>query len=242
MHHINHSFRPDWDVRKANGSTERLLAGIPLFNGVGHAEVRRWAGVATEMRAPRGAVVFRPGEPCTGLHVVVEGQVKLALQNARGDEKVIDLVGPGSCFGETALVLGTPHAMLAEAIADTVLIQLGRDAVLEEIRRNADFSGRMLQAVCRRLAQRTQDLESVTLHSGVQRVTAYLLMQLPDGVNGAPVAIRLPAKKSIIASRLNLTQEHFSRILHEIQAAGLVRIRGREVEICDVARLQAYPG
>jgi CRP-like cAMP-binding protein len=239
---MNHSFRGSRDVRKANGATERLLAGMPLFNGLGDTEVRRWAGLATESWVPRGAVVFRQGERCTGLHVVVEGQVKLALQNARGDEKVIELAGPGSSFGETALLLGEPHAMIAEAIADTVLLQLGRDAVLEEIQRSSVFSGRMLQAVCRRLAQRTQDLESVTLHSGAQRVTAYLLGQLPDGVNGAPVAIRLPAKKSVIASRLNLTQEHFSRILHEIQAAGLVRIRGREIEIRDVARLQAYPG
>ena len=239
---MNHDFRPGRDAHGANASTERLLAGMPLFTGLLDAEVRRWAGVATEMRVPRGGVVFRQGEPCAGLHVVVEGQIKLALENARGDEKVIELIGPGSSFGETALLLGEPHAMLAEAIADTVLIQLGRDAVLEEVRRNADFSGRMLQAVCRRLAQRTRDLESVTLHSGIQRVTAYLLLQLPDGVNGTPVAIRLPAKKSIIASRLNLTQEHFSRILHEIQAAGLVRIRGREIEIRDVALLQAYPG
>lgn len=239
---MNYAFRPNRDVHRAKGSTERLLAGMPLFAGLGDAEVRRWADLATKFPVPRGAVVFRQGEPCTGLHVVVEGQVKLALQNARGDEKVIDIIGPGSSFGETALLLGEPHTMAAEAIADTVLLQLGRDAVLEEIQRSTVFSGRMLQAVCRRLAQRTQDLESITLHSGVQRVTAYLLTQLPDGVNGTPVEIRLPAKKSIIASRLNLTQEHFSRILHEIQAAGLVRIRGREIEIRDVARLQAYPG
>jgi len=241
MQGMNYSFRPGRDVHRANGSTERLLAGLALFAGLEDVEVRRWAALATQFRVPRGAIVFRQGEPCAGMHVVAEGQIKLALQNARGDEKVIDLVGPGSSFGETALLLGEPHAMMAEAIVDTVLIQLGRDAVLEEIRCNAVFSGRMLQAVCRRLAQRTQDLESVTLHSGIQRVTAYLLGQLPEGVNGAPVAIRLPAKKSIIASRLNLTQEHFSRILHEIEASGMIEVRGREIEIRDVARLRAYP-
>jgi len=229
------------DQYRACDSTERLLAGLAMFAGMESAEVRRWASLATEFRVPRGAVVYRQGEPCTGLHIVVEGQIKLALQNARGDEKVVDLVGPGSSFGETALFLGEPHDMLAEAISDSVLIQFAREAVLEEIQRNAGFSGRMLQAVCRSLAQRTQDLESVTLHSGAQRVTAYLLSHVPGGVNGAPVAIRLPAKKSIIASRLNLTQEHFSRIIHEIQAVGLVEIRGREIRLLDVGRLRVYP-
>ncbi len=222
-------------------SHERFLAGLPLFAGMGEADVRRLARSATEVRVPRDTVIFRQGEGCGGLLFVVEGQIKLTLQNARGDEKVIDLMGPGSSFGETALFLGEPHCEVAEAIADSVLVQLGRDAVLEEIRRNAGFSGRALEAVCRRLAQRTRDLESVTLHSGSQRVTAYLLSQLPDTVNGTPFTIRLPAKKSLIASRLNLTQEHFSRILHEIQAAGLIEIGGRDIRIIDTARLRAYP-
>lgn len=221
---------------------ESFLARLPLFAGMGDADVRRLARFATEVRVPRDTVIFRQGEGCGGLHFVVEGQIKLTLQNARGDEKVIDLLGPGSSFGETALFLGEPHREVAEAIADSVLVHLGRDTVLEETRRNAGFSGRALEAVCRRLVQRTCDLESFTLHSGSQRVTAYLLSQLPDTVNGTPFTIRLPTKKSIIASRLNLTQEHFSRILHEIQAAGLVEIRGREIRIVDAGRLRAYPG
>lgn len=225
----------------SRNSNERFLAGLPLFAGMGDADLRRLACFATEIRVPRATVIFRQGENCGGLHFVVEGQIKLTLQNVRGDEKVIDLVGPGSSFGETALFLGEPHRMAAEAIADSVLVLLGKDAVFEEIQRNAGFSRRVLQAVCRRLVQRTRDLESFTLSSGTQRVTAFLLGRLPDGVNGAPFTIRLPAKKSIIASRLNLTQEHFSRILHEIQGAGLIEVRGREILIQDAGGLRTYP-
>jgi CRP-like cAMP-binding protein len=234
---------PDCVSQNVSSSpNERFLAGLPLFAGMSYTDVRRLARFATEVCVPRDTVIFRQGEGCGGLHFVVEGQIKLALQNARGDEKVIDLVGPGLSFGETALFLGEPHCEVAEAIVDSVLVQLGRDAVLEEIRRNAGFSGRALEAVCRRLAQRTRDLESFMLHSGAQRVTAYLLSQFPAAVNGAPFNIRLPAKKSIIASRLNLTQEHFSRILHEIHAAGLIEVIGREIRINDATRLRAYPG
>ena len=39
----------------------------------------------------------------------------------------------------------------------------------------------------------------------------------------------LPAKKAIIASRLHLTHEHFSRILHELAAAELIVVEGRMV-------------
>jgi CRP-like cAMP-binding protein len=238
---MNPPSRASRNVSGTNDSSRRLLAGLPMLAGMPDGEMGRLARFATELRVARGTVIFREGDACGGLHAVVEGQIKLALHNARGGEKVIELLGPGASFGETALFLGELHRMSAEAIADSVLVQVGRDAVLEEIQRNAAFAGRMLQAVCRRLAQRTSDLESVTLLTGAQRVIAYLLSDLPEPVNGAPVTVRLPAKKCLIASRLNLTQEHFSRILHDIQAAGLIEIGGREIRIADVGRLRAHP-
>ncbi|HSO07141.1 MAG TPA: helix-turn-helix domain-containing protein, partial [Pelomicrobium sp.] len=48
----------------------------------------------------------------------------------------------------------------------------------------------------------------------------------------------LPAKKGVIASRLNLTQEHFSRIIHELANRGLILIHGREITIPDLASLR----
>jgi CRP-like cAMP-binding protein len=44
----------------------------------------------------------------------------------------------------------------------------------------------------------------------------------------------------VLASRLNITREHFSRILHELTAAGLIKVRGRQVSVLDLAQLRAY--
>ncbi len=65
----------------------------------------------------------------------------------------------------------------------------------------------------------------------------YLARLEDDGVAGRAT---LPAQKSLVASRLNLTPEYFSRILHELAAARLVRIDGREIEILDPERLREF--
>ena len=44
----------------------------------------------------------------------------------------------------------------------------------------------------------------------------------------------------MLASRLNLTPEHFSRVLHELAEQGLIDIDGRNIEIRDLERLRAY--
>jgi len=50
--------------------------------------------------------------------------------------------------------------------------------------------------------------------------------------------VQLSAGKSVIASRLNMTPEHFSRILHELGNDGVIEIHGRTVRIPDVGRLR----
>ena len=62
-------------------------------------------------------------------------------------------------------------------------------------------------------------------------------------MSGEVITVSLPVSKATIASRLSLTPEYFSRVLHELEAAGLVRIDKRDVHILDVHALAGYqPG
>ena len=98
-----------------------------------------------------------------------------------------------------------------------------------------------LEAVAEMLGVR--DIEALTLHSGIKRVVDYLVHS-PD-VGQVPVSQRdatvsLPASKGTIASLLSVTPEHFSRILHELQANGLIAVNRRQIHIPDVQRLACY--
>jgi CRP-like cAMP-binding protein len=54
--------------------------------------------------------------------------------------------------------------------------------------------------------------------------------------------VTLPAAKRAIASQLNLSAEHLSRILRELTAEGLIDVRGRKLAIPDIGRLQDWAG
>ncbi|NMQ26622.1 hypothetical protein E4Q23_01900 [Candidatus Accumulibacter phosphatis] len=74
---------------------------------------------------------------------------------------------------------------------------------------------KMIAGLAMRLHQLMNDVESYSLHSGRRRIICYLLRE--EGETGDQViTVTLPTNKGVIASRLNLTQEHFSRILHEL--------------------------
>ena len=69
----------------------------------------------------------------------------------------------------------------------------------------------------------------------------YLLRQDEDQAQAhAAYVMRLPTSKAVVASRLNVTPEHFSRILHDLTEQKLIEVDGREIRIVDPSRLRAY--
>ena len=215
-----------------------LLAHAPIFAGLSREDLARIAASTTHVHAERGRVLFHRGDPCTGFHLVAYGQVKLAVGTAAGAEKVMHLLGPGRTFGEAVMFSGVEYPVTATALVDTLLLHVSKEALFAEIDRDPRLAHRLLAGVSMRLHMLVKDVEAMTLHSATQRVIGYLARLEDDG--GEPGCALLPAQKSLVASRLSLTPEYFSRILHELAAMGLVRVDGRRIEIVDADGLRAY--
>jgi CRP/FNR family transcriptional regulator, dissimilatory nitrate respiration regulator len=221
----------------------RFLRVLPLFHDLEPAEIDRLARGCHLRRLERGEMVFRVGDPCEGFHVVVTGQVKLFVISPGGQEKVIEIVAPGGSFAEALMFLGKPCLVNAQALADSSLLTVQRQAVMDELARDHRFALRMLAGLSRRLHGLVHDVQAYALQNGVQRVIGYLLRHHGDDDHGdAAVTVSLPVSKATIASRLSLTPEYFSRVLRELEEAGLIEVDKRDIRLLDPKRLAAYPG
>lgn len=222
----------------------RYLSLLPLFSDLEPEELGRLAAGTGVKRYARGDMVCRVGEPCEGFHVVVTGQVKLSVLSPVGQEKVIELAGPGSTFGEALMFGGRPYVVSVQTLADSTLLAVSKCAVFKEIESDPRFAMRMLAGMSRRLHALIHDVQAYTLHSGMQRIIGYLLRDNPETADtlpsDQPIVVSLPASKATIASRLSITPEYFSRVLHDLEAAGLIDIDKRELRIRDPQRLSQY--
>jgi CRP-like cAMP-binding protein len=223
--------RPHIDPRQ-------FLKRLPLFADLSPEQLDTVAAATTELHVPRGQVIFKRGDPCNGFHTVIYGNVKLCFISAQGDEKVIELIGAGQSFGEALMFMDRPYIVQAETVADCMLLHIGKGAIDAEIERNPSFSRRMLAGMSRRLHGLISDVEALSLRSGSQRIVGYLLKDEPE--QGGEIT--LAVSKKMIASRLNLTPEYFSRVLHDMADRGLVNVAGRTIRILDIERLRAYEG
>jgi CRP-like cAMP-binding protein len=208
-----------------------FLSCLPLFKGLDTEQLARTARASSEMAAPRGAILFRRGDSCGGLYAVMRGQIKLSLQTVRGDEMVVELAEPGVSFGEASLFSGRPHILTAEALVDSEVVYLPKDVLLSEMDCDPRFSHVVVSLLGNALYRRLSEFEEYVLASGTERVISFLLRaHNGDALHGID-HVTLAANKGIIASLLNQTQEHFSRILRELMAEGLIEVDGRVVRI-----------
>lgn len=216
------------------------LGQTPLFSGLDEAAIARLSRGTREIHLQKGEILYGKGETCHGLHVVLYGQIKRYFISPQGSEKVCEILGMGDSCGEDAIFAEQPYAVSAEGLTETRLLHVTKTVVLDELSRNRRLTQRMLANVSCRTHQLMSEVEAFSLHSGRQRIAGYLLRGVPDDEAGASdIHMTLPTAKGIIASQLNLTQEHFSRLLGELQGLGVIAINGRQIGIPNVAALRA---
>ena len=87
-------------------------------------ELERLATGCQMRRLSRGEMVFRVGEPCGEFHVAVTGQVKLFALSPAGQEKVIELIGPGQSFAEALMFTDQPYIINAQTLSEVLLLSL----------------------------------------------------------------------------------------------------------------------
>jgi CRP-like cAMP-binding protein len=230
-------------------SADAFISNLPLFKELSDEQRARIAERTRQLRVARGDVLFRRGDAAAGAYIVAYGQVKLSFVSSTGVEKVIEILNQGQSFGEAVMFLEVPHVVTAQALADSLLLLVPKEAVFESIERDPGFARRLLAGLSRRLHQLVADVESYSTRSGTERLIGFLLrdcgIEAPSDscsadVPAGPVDIELPVAKGVIASRLNLTQEHLSRILHDLSALGLIEVHGRRIRILDLERLRKH--
>jgi CRP-like cAMP-binding protein len=219
-----------------------FLASSPLFSGLSPDELSRIAQISTATNYAKGDAVFRVGQPCEAFQMVVSGQVKLFVESPLGHEKVIEIFGAGQSFAEAIMFLDKPYIFNAQALNDVVLLNVSKQGVFSEIARDPKFAMHMLGGVSRRLQTLIQDVEGYALKNGLQRLIGYLLrnVETQDLAHQNTLIVALPASKATIASRLSLTPEYFSRVLHDLEEKHLIFIDRREIRIPDVQGLVQY--
>jgi CRP-like cAMP-binding protein len=217
------------------------LQRIPFFDGLPDVHLQRLAQTSYDKSYRKDKFVFCKGDRPTGLYAVLGGTVKMSCQSDRGDEKVIDLLGPGRVFGEAALLLDCPYPYFTVAMTDARLLHVDGTTLRGLLPTAPDLAQRMITSLARGIFTVIRDLEDSRAHTPRERVIRFLLDQRGREEH-SPHAVTIPAPKYIFASLLGMTPESLSRNMRDLTEAGLIDVGKRRIRLLDRQRLEDFLG
>jgi CRP/FNR family transcriptional regulator, cyclic AMP receptor protein len=195
---------------------------------------------------PAGREIFSKGSAGASMMAVLRGTLKMSSVSPEGKEVVFNLMNPGDCFGEIALLDGEVRSTDAVAMSDCELLVLQRRDFMPILEKRADICLILLKVLCQRLRQTTEQVEDVLFRHLESRV-AKALLHLADSATLHMVAsssVELHVSQRELGHIASGSRESVNKILQSWHKAGWIELGKGTIVIRDLAairRLAALP-
>lgn len=214
---------PQWpEIMRHTGLRDgehALVAQLMLFRNLDLATIVDLLQGARVVTYDRGDTLFTRGDPADRLFAVVDGWVKLTRTTPDGQESVIGVFGPGQSFAEAAIFRGGRYPVNGALVEHSRLLVIPAQRFLAKLRQRPDTLLNMLAAMSRHLHDLVQQVEQLSTRTTVERVAGFFAGLAGSG--DLPQQFHLPHDKALIAGRLGMRPETFSRALLRLKAYGV---------------------
>jgi CRP-like cAMP-binding protein len=204
-----------------------MLKQFPLFAGLSEDHLTRLEGMSRQVRVKKGSIIFSPGDASQGFYAVQDGAVRIYRVSSGGKEITLEIAGAGGTFAEASLFSDIYHCY-AEALKDSTVRLIQKDAFLEMIQKDIRFAATWIHILSLEIIHLRQRIEELSLKSPRARIVSYLLL-LSEIQNTS--SVKLPVHRKSIATLLGMTHETFYRTAKSLENEGLVRFDGQKVDI-----------
>jgi CRP-like cAMP-binding protein len=207
-----------------------------LFNCLTPEQLKRVASQAVRMHLKEGEHLFEQDDDANRFYLVLTGQIKLFRLSPEGNEKVIEIFTTGKTFGEALMFLHRPrYPVCASALSESEIISLNSKDYVSMLRESVDSCFMLMGDMSMRLHGLIKEIDVLSLQNGTRRVASYLL----ELAGTKQDSFDLDIPKGVMASRLSLKPETFSRIIRELHDRGILTVTRRNIEIHKRGELQA---
>lgn len=217
-----------------NSSAVRIVPKLSTALHAHSGDDELMAAFGPERRLARQQYLFRAGEACTGIYLVVEGSVKVSTLSANGDEQIVRFHLPGELLGLEAL--GELHrSSSAMALEGTRVRPLSLSALHALSANSPDLYRRLLRIVSRHMVELQEHMLMLGRRSAAERLASFL----SDLTNRTRTSeLTLSMSRDAIGSYLGITLETVSRLLHRFEKEQLIVVDGRRVRLMQPSKLR----
>jgi CRP-like cAMP-binding protein len=138
-------------------TTAEALGRVELFRGLSAKGLEKVASIAIEENHGAGHTLFREGDVGDRLYVLVEGRTRISRRVPGMGEEALAVLGPGSSFGEMALIDDVPRSADAIVHERARLLVLSKEAVQDLMFLDKELAYEVLWNTVRILSRRLRE-------------------------------------------------------------------------------------
>jgi len=200
----------------------------PLFSVLPDDTLNRLAQKAIPRTVRKNAVIVSKGDTNTSFYILLSGKARVYIDDDSGKEAVLNILQPGDCFGELALLGGIPRSANVIASQQSRLLMLHPETFQETLLTHPEAAMKIIKHLALRVAELSEEVGSLALLDVYGRLVRLIDKESVER-DGQRVMERLTHQD--LASRIGASRETVTRILRDLSKGDYLHIHGEEIVI-----------
>ena len=208
-----------------------------LFYGIDSNSKNELGAIIRKKNLKKDEALFYYEDKGSAVYIVESGQIKISRETQDGVESVIYIAGNGDLIGKNLLFGDSQYSYNASALAEAEVFVISLPELRIVMKSSDAILNNAAQILIERNSRLQKEIEHIKVQSAPQRIGCFILGNC--GKSGGKASFELPFEKGVIAAKLGMKPETFSRALSELKKQG-VKVEGKEVVVESVEKLSAY--
>lgn len=209
-----------------------VLGEIPLFRGIPLERLKRLNEVMHRKTVPAGTNMITAEQPGEVVYILLEGTVKILIEQVDGREVILAFLGAGDTVGEMSLVDSAGRSANVMTMEKCTFLWMDRNTFQDCLRNVPEFTQNLVRLLAGRLRMANEQIQSLSSLDVAGRLARQLLAfteryGTPDDSNGAGpggVRINLRLTQTDLAELVGASRERVNQVMVEFRQKGYLSV------------------
>ncbi|MGB0895152.1 MAG: Crp/Fnr family transcriptional regulator [Parashewanella sp.] len=221
---------------------KQLVHQHHLFSNLAENELSNLMDSSTKIHLQPQENLFFQGDAAKRFYLLLHGNLQLYRSSPQGQDKVIEVVREGHTFAEALMFAKQSlYPVSSQAVSECELISFDCDSYRNMLMHNNEACMAVMSNMSVRLRKNINEVEALSLQNAQSRLLLFLMQHMQSS-SGNQGRVSLDIPKRLLASRLSIQPETFSRIMKKMIASELIHEDGHDIIINNVGELYESVG
>ena len=206
-----------------------LLGEIPLFHGIPAERLKRLNEVMHKKSVPAGTNMITAEQPGEVVYVLLEGTVKILIEQMDGREVILAFLGAGDTVGEMSLVDSAGRSANVMTMEKCTFLWMDRNTFQDCLKNVSEFTQNLVRLLAGRLRMANEQIQSLSSLDVAGRLARQLLAFTErygstEETHGGGVKINLRLTQTDLAELVGASRERVNQVMVEFRQKGYLSV------------------